>query len=99
MYAQSARICGMTPFPPGTAPLSLCALFVCLQDKNRESEDEEGDEDRIDQQMGDVGDNDEVRPRSSRQLPRTHTHACMHACSRTCSFGAPHLTSLAGLGW
>lgn len=31
------------------------------QDKNRDSEDEEGDDDRIDQQMGDVGDNDEVR--------------------------------------
>eukprot|EP00198_Chlamydomonas_reinhardtii_P014222 XP_001703559.1 predicted protein [Chlamydomonas reinhardtii] len=29
------------------------------QDKNRDSEDEEGDDDRIDQQMGDVGDNDE----------------------------------------
>lgn len=31
------------------------------RDRNRDSEDEEGDEERIDQQMGDVGDNDEVR--------------------------------------
>ena len=28
---------------------------------NEESEDQEGDADRIDQQMGDVGDNEEVR--------------------------------------
>ncbi len=30
------------------------------RDKNRDSDDEEGDDDRIDQQMGDVGDNEEV---------------------------------------
>ncbi|EFJ44763.1 hypothetical protein VOLCADRAFT_121252, partial [Volvox carteri f. nagariensis] len=30
------------------------------RDMNRDSEDEEGDEERIDQQMGDVGDNEEV---------------------------------------
>ncbi|KAG2499138.1 hypothetical protein HYH03_002721 [Edaphochlamys debaryana] len=30
------------------------------QDKNRDSDDEEGDDERIDQQMGDVGDNEEV---------------------------------------